>query len=112
MDSRVQAVCHFVETHLTQAITLEQMARCAGLSRPRFCHLFKTETGMSPSRYVKRLRNDRAAFLLAHSALSVKEIAFVLGYQSVGGFVRSFRSSYGLSPGRFRTGFRSLKSDV
>ena len=61
-----------------------------------------TEEGTSYSRITKRVRFDQASELLINTDLSLKEIAFELGYTSLNSFVRSFREMSGITPKSFR----------
>ena len=75
----------------------------AGLSAPRLRVLFKQATGLSPKQYQLKARMDRAARLLADSALPVGAIAEQAGYDSIYHFSRQFKLSCGVSPTRYRT---------
>ncbi len=78
------------------------MARGVNLSAARLRELFKQETGLSPIQYLRRLRAERAAYLLQTSFLSVKEVAFHTGSGDVSHFVRNFKKEYGVTPRKFR----------
>src|SRR5499426_1952349 len=88
-------------------LCLAEFAQSVNLSVWRLCHIFKTDVGMPPMRYLRVLRMERAKVLLESSFLSVKEIAFQVGLNDESHFVRDFKSTYGFSPALYRSRFRS-----
>jgi len=92
-----------MEGSLGRQISLAQLARSVNLSPWWLCHVFKTETGLSPLQYFKALRMKQAKTLLETTFLSVKEIMNEVGLSDPSHFVRDFKSTYGSSPANFRT---------
>ena len=88
-------------------LSLSEFAQSVNLSVWRLCHIFKSDVGMPPMRYLRLLRMERAKDLLESSFLSVKEIAYRVGLNDESHFVRDFKSTYGSSPACYRTHFRS-----
>jgi AraC-like DNA-binding protein len=88
--------------------TLRHLARRAGTSRAALVRKFRSLTGMSPQRYLARLRMDLAAERLLASDASLAEIAREVGYDSEFSFNRAFKRHRGLPPGVFR---RSAAND-
>ena len=92
-------------------LSLAEMANSVNLSVWRLCHIFKSDVGMPPIRYLRQLRMQRAKDLLESSFLSVKEIAFQVGLNDESHFVRDFKSTYGYSPSLYRSQFRNNGSE-
>jgi AraC-like DNA-binding protein len=88
-------------------LSLGDFAQSVNLSVWRLCHIFKSDVGMPPIRYLRLLRMERAKHLLESSFLSVKEIAFQVGLNDESHFVRDFKSTYGFSPALYRSHFKS-----
>ena len=88
-------------------LSLSEFAQSVNLSVWRLCHIFKSDVGMPPMRYLRLLRMERAKDLLESSFLSVKEIAYRVGLNDESHFVRDFKSTYGSSPACYRTHFRN-----
>lgn len=88
-------------------LSLTEFAQSVNLSVWRLCHIFKSNVGMPPIRYLRLLRMERAKDLLESSFLSVKEIAFQVGLNDESHFVRDFKSTYGFSPALYRLHFKS-----
>lgn len=108
MDARVKHVVELFAVELSRSLSEEAVSRQVNLSPARLRQLFKKETGLSPMRYLKRLRMTKAARLLKSSFLSIKEIASRTGSGDTSHFVRDFRKQYGLRPTEFRV--RSQRS--
>jgi len=92
----------FVNAHLEDKISLEQVARHVGVSSYYFCKLFKQSTGMTLTEYVNRRRVEWAKRRLLNPQSRVTEVAFDVGFQSISQFNRSFLKYVGESPTRFR----------
>ena len=88
-------------------LSLSDLAQSVNLSVWRLCHVFKSDVGMPPMRYLRLLRMARAKALLESSFLSVKEIAYRVGLNDESHFVRDFKTTYGSSPACYRTQFRN-----
>ena len=88
-------------------LSLAEFAQSVNLSVWRLCHIFKSDVGMPPIRYLRLLRMERAKNLLESSFLSVKEIAYQVGLSDESHFVRDFKSTYGYSPALYRSHFRN-----
>lgn len=88
-------------------LSLAEFAQSVNLSVWRLCHIFKSDVGMPPIRYLRLLRMERAKDLLESSFLSVKEIAYQVGLNDESHFVRDFKSTYGFSPALYRSHFKN-----
>jgi AraC family transcriptional regulator len=95
-----------LDQQLEQPLTLEQVAAQAGLSPYHFSRLFTARMGRSVMAHVRGRRLVRAARRLCHEAdLPLVELAFDCGFESQEAFTRAFKRVFGVSPGRFRSGF-------
>jgi AraC-like DNA-binding protein len=88
-----------------EPLSVEDLARAAGLSRAHFSRAFRRAFGESPHTYLLTRRLERAAAMLRDTDRPVTEICFSVGLQSVGSFTSSFTRTYGLSPLRYRADF-------
>ena len=107
MDPRVQKTQQMMRDNLQRELSLSKFARSVNLSVWRFCHVFRSEVGMSPIQYLRFLRMERAKHLLESSFLSIKEIGHLVGLKDESHFVRDFKKAYGLSPKCYRALFNS-----
>lgn len=92
----------YIHAHLDQPLPLGLVARQAGLSESHFCRLFKDSAGLTLTDYVNRCRIDWAKRELLKPEARISEIAFMIGYQSLSQFNRSFARIVGLSPTLYR----------
>jgi AraC-like DNA-binding protein len=106
LDKRVEKIIQMMREDVSGELCLAEFAQSVNLSVWRLCHIFKTDVGMPPMRYLRVLRMERAKDLLESSFLSVKEIAFRVGLNDESHFVRDFKSTYGSSPACYRAQFR------
>ncbi len=84
-------------------ITLNELAQIASLSPNHFLRMFKHLFHQTPHQYLISKRLDRARYLLLSTDRSVTEIAFSLGFESLGSFSWLFHLRVGCSPIRYRT---------
>ncbi len=92
----------YIHSNLDQPLPLGLVARQAGLSESHFCRLFKDSAGLTLTDYVNRCRIDWAKRELLKHEARISEIAFLIGYQSLSQFNRSFARIVGLSPTHYR----------
>ncbi len=92
----------YVRDNLGERITLDEVARHAGLSPHHFSRSFRHATGITLSDYINRSRIEAARQLLLKADARVSEIAFEIGYQSLSQFNRSFLRITGRSPMEYR----------
>jgi AraC-like DNA-binding protein len=83
--------------HVREPLTVEELAREAGMSRAVFHRKFKAATSLSPVQFIKAIRLNDAAALIA-SGMNVSEAAEEVGYGSASQFSREFSRKYGLPP--------------
>lgn len=92
----------FMKEHVDATLTVEQMAREAGLSASHFSRLFTQQTGFAPVDYFIHLKMQRACRFLTLTPLSIKEISSKLGYADQYYFSRIFHKVIGQSPAAYR----------
>ncbi len=101
--ARLRRTLDYISANLDKEITLAELARVAGVSVFHFARTFTRTMGVSPSRYVSRMRLEEAMADIAASKLSLAEIAFKAGFSSQASFTRAFYRATGLTPGEYRT---------
>ncbi|CAG4912838.1 helix-turn-helix domain-containing protein [Paraburkholderia saeva] len=85
-----------------EAWPVERLARISGVSEAHFARSFKQAFGIPPHRYLLTRRIEQATTLLRDTALSITDIAFATGWESLGTFGRIFRDITGESPSAMR----------
>jgi len=106
VDKRVEKILEMMRADVRGELSLAEFAQSVNLSVWRLCHIFKSDVGMPPIKYLRFLRMERAKGLLESSFLSVKEIAYQVGVNDESHFVRDFKSTYGFSPTSYRSQFK------
>lgn len=91
-----------IDREYERPLDLDAMAREAGYSKFHFARAFARAYGETPRSYLGRRRIERAKTLLRHANLSVTEICFMVGFESVGSFSTRFRELTGESPSAYR----------
>jgi len=99
---RVSRGRDFIESSLTEPITLAQMAHAACLSPYHFHRLFRTTFGERPHQYVVRRRLERATAALRSSDIPITQVCLESGFESLGSFSALFRRRYGTPPSQWR----------
>jgi AraC family transcriptional regulator len=100
-------VLEFIDAHLEQAVSIEQLARAADLSPSYFMRAFKQTVGRPPHQHILARRLERARHLLEQPGASLSDIALRTGFADQAHFTRLFKRQFGVTPGavlRGRTG--------
>jgi AraC family transcriptional regulator len=96
-----RVITHLVDT-LDASADLTYLARLAGLSPFHFHRVFRGMVGETPLELHRRLRLERAAWMLRNSKSGVTAIAFAAGYETHEAFTRAFRAAFGEAPSDYR----------
>lgn len=91
-----------IDRHYAETLDLDAIARAAGYSRYHFARAFRIAYGETPGRYLSRRRVERAQELLRSVNLSVTEVCFLVGFNSLGSFSSRFTELAGVPPSRFQ----------
>ncbi len=100
-DSRLKAALDFMGENLTEPLSMEAVAKIAGLSGRNFNRLLVKETGLQPRQWLIQFRIDKAQELLKVPGTSVTDVAYAIGYNSLSQFISAFRTRTGLLPSEF-----------
>ena len=100
--SKLKRVLDLLDAEVDGDISLERLAREAGVSPSHFSRAFKQSTGSSPHRYLIRVRIERACRLLDTTRLSVPDIGIAVGYSDPSYLARVFRCTLGVTPNEYR----------
>jgi two-component system response regulator YesN len=111
MDPRVEKTISLIKGDLGKDFRLYELAQTVNLSSSRLNYLFKTAFGVSITRYIRSLRIERAKDLLETTFLTVKEIGNQCGLNDESHFVQNFKTTYGLTPLRYRWYFHGFQPD-
>ncbi|MEV6117077.1 GlxA family transcriptional regulator [Streptomyces sp. NPDC052109] len=102
----LREVQRWITEHPAGDLTVESLATRARLSPRHFARAFREETGMTPGRYVDRVRLEHARRLLEDTADGVEEVARASGYGTPEAMRRAFVRALGTAPAEYRRRFR------
>ena len=91
----------YIDEHISEPLTLDQIAAALSLNKYYISHLFKEETGSSLHRFIILKRVEKARQLLAEGE-SVSEVCDRCGFNNYSNFIRTFHNVTGTSPGQYR----------
>ncbi|MBL4701040.1 MAG: AraC family transcriptional regulator [Phycisphaeraceae bacterium] len=97
----------YIYRHLTEQVSLEQLAQMSHLSVTHFSRLFRKQFGTSPMHYVIQQRMVQAATLLTETSSPIKQVADAVGYDDAYYFSRLFKRIVGITPSQYRQEHRS-----
>jgi len=102
LHRKVSEVAQYIGAHYGEPITLNGLSDRFRISPFYLSRIFHQVTGLPVVSYINYVRVEEARLLLASTDLSVTEVAFRTGYQSVTHFGRVFKAAVGLTPQKFR----------
>jgi AraC-like DNA-binding protein len=91
----------YIDAHIGERISLDDLAHQAGVSRFHFARQFRLSTGESPMGYLRRVRIERSKSILQSRETTIAEVAATLGFSDQSHFTRTFGRLVGVSPGSF-----------
>jgi len=109
--NKLKEIIIFIQTEYYNSITLEEIAKKANLSTYHFCKFFKKVIGCTFTKYLARIRIDKAKELLLTENLTATTIAYRVGFDNLGYFFRKFKELTGLSPREFKYKIKNNKKN-
>lgn len=105
----VRAVQDYVALHVTEKITVREIAQTLHLHPSYLNTCFCNRTGMSVKTYIHTVKTREACRLLRETTCSLTRIGAMLGYFDQSHFTRVFKKAVGVTPGEYRRAERSEK---
>ena len=99
--NEIEIACAFMERHCAERVCLDQICRCAGLSKSTLLRAFTKSKGITPYNYLENIRIGRAKELLERGVPPV-EVALETGFSDQSHFTNCFNRFIGLTPGAYR----------
>ena len=105
-DGYVSRACRYIDLHYnTPGFCVRDVVEALKIDRSYLYRLFKDKTGVSVSDYITRTRISKAEVLLSNGSLSVKDVAYSVGFPDQMYFSRVFKKINGRTPTQFREMF-------
>lgn len=102
----------YIYAHIKERITIEDLAQYTGLSASYLSRLFKKETGISVSDYVREKKIEKAQHLLKFCDYSLIEVANYLSFSSQSHFIQLFKEFTGMTPKKYRDLYSSSSWNI
>ena len=107
-DALLQGVCTYLEKHVADNVTMEQLCQEFCVSKSTLQKLFQSRVGYGISRYYQELKISRAKILIREKRHNFTEIAQMLGYSSVHYFSRHFKQMSGMTPSEYVASLQAM----
>lgn len=102
LDTRMSKIADVIASRITENIPVTELASIANISPDHFTRTFKACFGLTPLQYINSKRIQRACEILVNNQLTVKEVAFSVGFDDPAYFIRLFKKITGTTPRRYR----------
>ena len=106
-NGRMGALVDWLLAHLDENVGVERMAEQVAMSARHFRRVFAETFGVTPARFVEKLRLEQACMRLTQGRAPIERIASSVGFNSADAFRRAFRARYGATPNEYRERFSS-----
>lgn len=100
--SRILEAMQFIRANHAKKISVESLAKKVAMSPSHFAHRFTAVARMSPMRYVRQVRLERARELMTAQGARAGDVATKVGFESAAHFAREFKRRFGRSPTQLR----------
>lgn len=107
---RLQKALSYIESHIEEALTVEEVADQLNMGVSTFSRFFSKAAGSSFPAYVRSIRLSRAMAMLVESEKSVTEIAMECGFNTASYLILCFRKQYRMTPAQFRSVYGQQKN--
>jgi AraC-like DNA-binding protein len=104
-DAEILSLISKIESAPELIFNIEEISRQMGITERALQNGFRLKTGLTVLQYVQQLRMDKAKTLLISSLLPISDIGLDVGYSDCSFFIRIFKKSTGVAPGKYRSDF-------
>ena len=102
LDKTIRRCCEYIRIHLTEKITMSDLAEFCGKSGNYISDLFQKELGERPVSYIRKQKLSYSCTLLLSTDMSIREISGALAFSSASRYNEYFRKEYGMSPKEYK----------
>ncbi|MBE2227952.1 MAG: helix-turn-helix transcriptional regulator [Ignavibacteria bacterium] len=106
---RINNAKDYIDENYMNEIKIEDAAKAACMSNFHFLRLFKNVFSETPYQYITYKRLARASSMIMKTELSITEVCFAVGFQSLSSFSWLFKQKYGISPELMRKDYASFE---
>ncbi|MNI69328.1 HTH-type transcriptional activator Btr [compost metagenome] len=98
VEKRLVRVLDYIDEHIQQPITIDQLADLTFLSKDHLIRLFKKHLNETPVSYINRKKIEKAQLMMLADDSSIQELSFRLGFENISYFNRLFKKVTGETP--------------
>ncbi len=107
--SRINTTIDYISKNYTRELTVQHLSEITHLTPNAFCRYFKKHTRKTFKLYLNELRTANVCRLLRNTDLSISEIAYANGYNSMSHFIKTFKSLKNMRPNEYRKYIKETK---
>lgn len=107
-DPRIAEAIRTINENIDETVSIDRLAGDAHMSKDYFIRLFKHELGATPMQFIIESKMTKAKLMLSSENISVKEVAYSLGYYDLSYFSRLFRRHTAMTPRQYRNCFNNI----
>lgn len=105
-SARIQSITDYIMAHFQEEIRMETLSGLVNMTPNALSRFFKQRTNRTISGYINEVRIGHASKLLVESTMTVSEISYSSGFNTISNFNRTFRSIKGMKPKEFRESYK------
>jgi AraC-like DNA-binding protein len=102
LDPRILKSLHYIHTNIDRPINIEELTALCFLTKDHFIRLFNKSMGSTPGKYINQKKIEKAQQVMMISDVSIKDLAYSLGFENVPYFNRLFKKMTGVNPGSYK----------
>lgn len=108
-EELIRNITEYLDEHFMENVSLQQLGNIFHMSHYYLAHVFKTETGLSPMKYVMHRKIGEIQSLLMNTDMLISEIGETLGFSDHCHLCSAFKKYIGVTPSQYRKHFQSNK---
>lgn len=109
LDTRIKLATDLMHEHFSEVFTNQDICEKIHMSQTNFIRLFRQELGISPQKYLKLIKIEKATYMLCYTCRRIEEIAEMTGFTDRYHFSRAFKQERGTSPAAYRKKMTQVK---
>ncbi|MDR2773259.1 MAG: AraC family transcriptional regulator [Tannerella sp.] len=102
IEKRILKSLRYIHKNIDQTVDINSLAELCCLTKDHFIRLFKKEMNCTPGKYINRKKIESAQLKLLINDMTIKDIAYNLGFENISYFNRLFKKLTGESPGNYK----------
>ncbi|MBQ2764171.1 MAG: AraC family transcriptional regulator [Firmicutes bacterium] len=104
----IYSALQYIEDHYNERFSLQDIADYVHFSAPYFSKVFKKEMDITFTKYITNVRIEKSKQLLKNTKYPLADIPAMVGFEEQSYFTRVFRTTTGISPGKYRESYAAL----